>query len=552
MIWLPILSRELMSEARHPMSYGLRWGCVLLMVGVLGAAIADKGAMVVGKGNELFGVLQPTLFTLISIVVPVLTCDAISRERREGTLGLLLMTPLRPRDVALAKTLSSMLRALTMVLATLPVLVIPILAGGLSGVDLLRGLLMDGMALVTAMAAGLFASSRCREFHRAAALSILVALAILLMLGGLQPLYLVILWSVGLTPGNLGSPFEPEILFMIFTAGSWLLCSGFSDIWQQARTSTTPPVLWLCLAQLLLALCFLRWVVGAMDRSLPKCLAELGPTARQERWWRRLFTPVLFREALRVSSRSRMERNPSGWLQRRGWEAQLASRGGAVGLLALDLFLVLVVLYSDWISSRDFLECQPFLALLFVMLVSFSSVNGFRRELETGALELLVVTPLSVREIVRGRVCGLWGQYAPGFLVWLAAVAMICMVDFPADHLGAELVEFLILVVPVFVGAFLALPIIGLSQSLQLSHFMLRWLLTLGLGLILPLVVPMAVVWSAELLSRGSGTFFGLWSDETLLFCITLTALILQGLFAWISARSLARRLATRSFAMGG
>jgi ABC-type transport system involved in multi-copper enzyme maturation permease subunit len=552
MIWLPILSRELMSEARHPMSYGLRWGCVLLMVGVLGAAIADKGAMVVGKGNELFGVLQPTLFTLISIVVPVLTCDAISRERREGTLGLLLMTPLRPRDVALAKTLSSMLRALTMVLATLPVLVIPILAGGLSGVDLLRGLLMDGMALVTAMAAGLFASSRCREFHRAAALSILVALAILLMLGGLQPLYLVILGSVGLTPGNLGSPFEPEILFMIFTAGSWLLCSGFSDIWQQARTSTTPPVLWLCLAQLLLALCFLRWVVGAMDRSLPKCLAELGPTARQERWWRRLFTPVLFREALRVSSRSRMERNPSGWLQRRGWEAQLVSRGGAIGLLALELFLVLFVLYSDWISSRDFLECQPFLALLFVMLVSFSAVNGFRRELETGALELLVVTPLSVGEIVRGRVCGLWGQYVPGVLVWLTSVAMICMVDIPADRLGSELVEFLILVVPVFVGAFLALPIIGLSQSLQLSNFMLRWLFTLGLGLILPLVTPMAVVWSAELLSRGSGTFFGLWSDETMLFWITLTALILQGLFAWISARSLVRRLTTRSFAMGG
>ena len=39
--------------------------------------------------------------------------------------------------------------------------------------------------------------------------------------------------------------------------------------------------------------------------------------------------------------------------------------------------------------------------------------GSFRRERETGVLELLLVAPLSTHQIVWGRLRAIWGQFAP-------------------------------------------------------------------------------------------------------------------------------------------
>src|SRR5437763_1392894 len=70
-------------------------------------------------GGLLFGSLHFTLFWAIWVLVPLLTADCISRERREGTLGLLFLTRLRATDIVFAKTLAQALRALTLWLAVL-------------------------------------------------------------------------------------------------------------------------------------------------------------------------------------------------------------------------------------------------------------------------------------------------------------------------------------------------------------------------------------------------------------------------------------------------
>jgi len=49
---------------------------------------------------------------------------------REGTLGLLFLTPLRPQDVVIAKGFAHGLRAMTLWLAVIPTLIIPFLVGG--------------------------------------------------------------------------------------------------------------------------------------------------------------------------------------------------------------------------------------------------------------------------------------------------------------------------------------------------------------------------------------------------------------------------------------
>src|SRR5262245_23017647 len=97
----PVIERELRAESRHPFTYWLR---VLGAGALLTAALAfvwDKGSerAYFNRGAELFAWLHRTLFCAIWILVPLVTADCISREKREGTLGLLFLTLLRARHI---------------------------------------------------------------------------------------------------------------------------------------------------------------------------------------------------------------------------------------------------------------------------------------------------------------------------------------------------------------------------------------------------------------------------------------------------------------------
>src|SRR4051812_45152832 len=54
------------------------------------------------------------------------TCDSISREKRDGTLGLLFLTHLKGRDVILGKLISAMSLFVAAAIATLPILTLPV------------------------------------------------------------------------------------------------------------------------------------------------------------------------------------------------------------------------------------------------------------------------------------------------------------------------------------------------------------------------------------------------------------------------------------------
>jgi hypothetical protein len=88
MILLPLIAREMRCAARHSSTYYLRTLAVaaLLLVSLMFAA---GNGFQKDQGGRLFGALHLTLFAAIWVLVPVLTADCLSRERREGTLGLL-------------------------------------------------------------------------------------------------------------------------------------------------------------------------------------------------------------------------------------------------------------------------------------------------------------------------------------------------------------------------------------------------------------------------------------------------------------------------------
>ena len=102
--------------------------------------------------------------------------------------------------------------------------------------------------------------------------------------------------------------------------------------------------------------------------------------------------------------------NPIGWLQHYSPSARLVKR-------TWYLLIIFIEIFFSW-NSDDLLPGQKGLGLLLLLGLTFSATASFRNELETGAFELLLVTPLRESQIIVGRLRGLWRQFLPALVIY--------------------------------------------------------------------------------------------------------------------------------------
>ena len=182
MTFLPILERELRVRARSRVNYWSRTAVGL--VGVLAAVPPLLLSLPFGSqamiGRSAFTGMVTAAF-LLCCAACLITSDTISGERREGTLALLLLTRVRVFDVLAGKLASNALACLLALVTFLPVLMLPLLAGGVTSAEILRKGLVLLQVLFLALSAGLWASSRGLEPRRTArdALSLLAGLVLI-------------------------------------------------------------------------------------------------------------------------------------------------------------------------------------------------------------------------------------------------------------------------------------------------------------------------------------------------------------------------------------
>ncbi|HZQ47587.1 MAG TPA: ABC transporter permease subunit, partial [Verrucomicrobiae bacterium] len=400
---LPIIEREMRAQARLGFTYGLR---------VLGAAAMLAVWMFYGfnpdfppqLGGRLFGYLNCTLFISIWIAVPLLSADCISRERREGTLGLLFLTPLKSREIVLAKGLVHGVRALTLLLATLPILTIPFILGGVMWKEAVLSAFVNFSSICWALAAGLLASSMAKDWVRAQLFACLLGIAFcvaFLYLTGANIL-------ISLRPSlRFGANLHDQILLTgLFGAtdvgGSWGRMFGSLSGARQWSLLLAQGRLTLCSALVLLA------AVSVAAWNLRRSWQELPPSTRQLWIEQKFCTPVLWVPFFRRWMRRKLERNPIGWLEQRTWSGRLVTWGW---------FAVMISLYSAALNganvTRLLSDLQKFMAWLLIGVMAVSAAGSFQRERETGVMELLLVSPLSVGQIIGGRLRGLWSQFFP-------------------------------------------------------------------------------------------------------------------------------------------
>src|SRR5213592_3639464 len=215
---LPVIVRELRSQARQPLTHWLRIIGGLSVVAAILAALWSIGAikpqaqsiaspnLVQAFGTTLFGKMNLFIFLAIWLFVPLATADAVSRERREGTLPLLYLTELHSFGIVVGKAFVHMLRSVSLFLTMVPWLLLPLVFGGVSVNDVAMAMMLDGSSVLLAQSAGLLASTIPRDWLKSAILALSFALVLLLMLlnvhGGLIRESVRIGTPAGLGPGT--------------------------------------------------------------------------------------------------------------------------------------------------------------------------------------------------------------------------------------------------------------------------------------------------------------------------------------------------------------
>src|SRR6266850_6137483 len=189
---LPVIIRELRSQARQPLTHWLRIVGGLSVVAAIVVALWSIGAikpqeqrmalpnLVQTFGTTLFGKMNLFIFVAIWLFVPLATADAVSRERREGTLVLLYLTELRSLGIVVGKAFVHMLRSVSLFLTMAPWLMLPLLFGGVELRDITMALMLDSASVLLAQAAGLLASTIPRDWLKSVILAEVFAMILLL------------------------------------------------------------------------------------------------------------------------------------------------------------------------------------------------------------------------------------------------------------------------------------------------------------------------------------------------------------------------------------
>lgn len=158
-----VLRRELLDRLRATRTFASVLACTILASLLVWLRWPTDSRMdVVSQGAmQVFGPLAYALAAAVLLLVPAFPATALVRERKRGTLNLLLNSPLSRIEIYLGKLMSNFILAAIIISVSLPALAACYAMGGLSVQQQIGPLLAVLLAMaVQFTAAGLWVSSR--------------------------------------------------------------------------------------------------------------------------------------------------------------------------------------------------------------------------------------------------------------------------------------------------------------------------------------------------------------------------------------------------------
>ena len=167
----PIIKKDLRVSSR---SMKLAWelfGYVAIQAGIfilMFSAMRSLGGYTYGveiyqSFVAFFPVLAVTQLGIISISIPVITASSVSGEREKGTLDTLLTTTTSYFSIVFGKMMSAVIRIMIFILASIPLMAISFMVGGLSWTILIEFIFLAFVFAILAGSIGVYCSSKCKK-----------------------------------------------------------------------------------------------------------------------------------------------------------------------------------------------------------------------------------------------------------------------------------------------------------------------------------------------------------------------------------------------------
>lgn len=420
----PVFTRETSIAPRRTRTYVARAAYVLvLLVLALTAWLVLTGTQIVRNlgdfarfGTILFHLLAPLQLAVSLFLASMAAASAVAQEKDRRTMVLLLLTNMTNSELVLGKLLASLLGIVTMLLASLPLFMLLVLLGGVSFSQVGR---VFCVTLSTVLLAGSLGSTialwREKTFQSLA----MTALAIVFWMGFWEFAYsggcgdawlgvTTTTWATALSPwqailaaaspqvdgdslfGILG---QPVGLFLVASVTLTILLNGLAifrvrswNATSETREFRREDETWN--RQSLLD----RKDDSASDPAAQPAsqTAAAGPTGRHREVWD---NPILWREICTWAYGRRV------LLVRIAYWVLFALLAG--------LTVVLTSAAEPLTRATGAIVFIPLL-LLSIVLINAQAVTAITGERDARALDLLLVSDLSPKEIVFGKLGGIF------------------------------------------------------------------------------------------------------------------------------------------------
>ncbi len=379
---------------------------------VAGTQIVRNVSDMARFGAMLFQILAPLQLALAVFFSALLAASGVAQEKDRRTLVLLLLTNLTNSELVLGKLLASMLNVLVLLTASVPLFMLSALFGGVAFEQIAR---VFAVTLATCALAGSLGSTLALAREKTFQTLALTVLALVFWLAAGEALAGGALgaewrgvssevWAAGLSPwqamlvatrplveGHDPVPYvgNPINLFLLFalTAATMLNAASILlvRVWnpsREARASTAnaeePESIWGLTEE----------SADAMRKSLARSVHSAGGTARAV--WN---NPIIWREIATWAYGRKVLAIRIGYLVLVGLAAMAlgAMIHGPAGLSTASAAWILVPLF-----------------VLSLVLINAQAVTSLTTERDARALDLLLVTDLTAKEFVFGKLGGVF------------------------------------------------------------------------------------------------------------------------------------------------
>jgi ABC-type transport system involved in multi-copper enzyme maturation permease subunit len=401
----PIFAREALTLPRRPHHYvmrtvylGLLW---VLALTVWQVAVGWDRPPTVGDtarfGLLLFWMLTHVQLTLLLFFSALSAASTITQEKDRRTFVLLLLTDLRNHEIVLGKLVGSLLQIGLFLAGAVPILALNLLLGGVTAGQVLQATVVLAATGLAAGSLGLLVALWRDKTFQALALTVLFLV-----------LYLFLVHALNLVPALLDLVGAGDLAHSAELAEGIRRLQTWLEPYLALREVIEPPpeggvaAYGFAAAMLVLSLLLNGWSILRL------------------RTWNPSGEPIMQRdkpEDLEEKDRAKAHAAPGAvrrvWANPILWrEIRTRAYGHRPLLVKLAYFVVvgLVCYYAfapgggrEWAAARGLVP----VGILSLLLVSAQAVTAITSERDSGALDLLLVTDLTPREFIFGKLLGI-------------------------------------------------------------------------------------------------------------------------------------------------